>query len=153
MLGESHNAGVEAALNDFGAIKHASMLTPAFWKEVASNVKAQAIGHPLEALKQIRAGTLFNHDTGLYHHGLPKTLGSWASNLALPAAMTALFAHLSPPGSRGELVGGMAGRTVGSLLGGPLGGVVGQVGGGMLLAPVGQAVGKAYDGRGSNEQE
>jgi len=125
MLGVSHRAGVAAALNDFGATKHASMLTPEFWKDVARNVKVQAVGHPLEALKQIRAGTLFKPETGLYHQGLPRTLGSWAANLAAPAVMTALFAHLSPPGSRGELIGDMAGRTVGSLLGGPLGGVVG----------------------------
>jgi len=140
--------GILAALDAFG-VKHAHFLspfaTPAFWKDVAHSARVQAVGHPIEAVKQIRDGTLFNPETGLYHHGLPSTAKQLIGTLAIPAAMTGLFASMNPPGSRGELIGDMAGRTVGSLLGAPLGGVVGNIAGGMALSSVGRTLGKQFD--------
>jgi len=112
---------------------------------VATNVRNEMFGHPVEAYKQFRQGTLFKPGTGLYHQGLPRTPGSIAATFALPAAMTMLMAKLNPEVGRGELAGSMAGNVAGSLLGGPLAGSVGRVGGGMLLAPVGQALGRQFD--------
>jgi len=136
----SHQAGVTAALRNFAVAKYAGFLS-----DVVSSTRHQAFGRPLEALKQIRSGTLFNPETGLYHHGLPRTIGGIAGSLAVPLALTALFAKLNPVGSRGELVGDMIGRTTGSLLGGPLLGAAGQVGGGMLLSNVGRELGRQFD--------
>jgi len=140
MLDLSHQAGVTAALRDFAVVKHAGFLG-----DVVSTARHQAFGHPLEALKQIRSGTLFNSETGLYHHGLPRTMGQIAGSLAVPLALTAVFAKLNPAGSRGELIGDMVGRTTGSLLGAPLLGAAGQVGGGMLLSNVGRELGRQFD--------
>ena len=145
MYAHSTQAGVLAALRTYGLSKHANVFSPAFWKEVATTTRNQAVGHPVEALKQIRAGTLFKPGTGLYHQGLPRTVGSVAGSLAVPLALTALFAKMSPESSRGEVVGDMLGRTAGSMLGGPLAGTVGTVGGGMLLANAGRAIGSHFD--------
>jgi len=151
MSARSTNAGVVAALQAFGLTKHAGVLSPEFWKEVATSTRNQAFGHPVEAAKQIRAGTLFKPGTGLYHQGLPRTAGSIAGSLAMPLALTALFAKMSPESSRGEVVGDMLGRTAGSMLGGPLAGTVGTVGGGMLLANAGRAIGSHFDPKPSVE--
>jgi hypothetical protein len=140
----SHQAGVVAALRDFAVVKYAG-----FWGDVASAARTQAFGHPLEALKQLREGSLFHPETGLYAKGLPRTLGATAGTLAVPLALTALFAKMSPEGSRGEVAGEMIGRTTGSLLGGPLAGVAGQIGGGMLLSNVGRELGRQFDGSAS----
>lgn len=134
------HAGVAEALRTFALTKSSGFLG-----DVASSVATQAFGHPREALKQIRAGTLFHPETGLYHKGLPRTVGALAGSLAVPLGLTAMFAKMSPEGHRGELVGDMIGRTTGSLLGGPLAGVAGQVGGGMLMSNVGRAVGRQFD--------
>lgn len=147
MLDLSRHAGVQSALRAF-AIKEAGFLG-----DVLSTARTQAFGHPLEAIKQIREGTLFKPGTGLYHQGLPRTVGSLAANLALPAALTALFAHMSPPESRGALIGDMVGRTTGSLLGAPLAGVAGQIGGGMLLSNVGRELGRQFDTASSQKDE
>jgi len=136
----SHQAGVTEALRDFAVSKYAGLLS-----DVLSTARRQAFGQPLEALKQIRSGTLFNPETGLYHHGLPRTLGGIAGSLAIPLGLTALFAKMNPEGSRGEVIGDMVGRTTGSLLGSPLLGAAGQVGGGMLLSNVGRELGRQYD--------
>jgi hypothetical protein len=140
MLDLSRQAGVAAALRDFSAAKFAG-----FFGDVLSSARTQAFGHPLEALKQIRSGTLFHPETGLYSKGLPNSLGSLTGSLAVPLALTALFAHSSPEGQRGEVVGDMVGRTMGSVLGGPLAGVAGQIGGGMLLSNVGRSLGRQFD--------
>jgi len=136
----SHQAGVIAALRNFAVAKYAG-----FWGDVASSAKRQAFGQPGEAFKQLREGTLFKPETGLYHQGLPRSIGGIAGSLAVPLALTALFAKMNPSGSRGELVGDMIGRTTGSLLGGPLLGAAGQVGGGMLLSNVGRELGRQFD--------
>jgi len=141
----SHSAGVQAALHDFALTKRASVLSPEFWKDVGRSARTQAFGHPGEAFKQIREGTLFKPEEGLYYKGLPRSLGSLAGSLAVPLGLTALFAKMSPEGSRGEVIGDMIGRTTGSLLGGPLAGVAGQIGGGMLLSNVGRALGQRFD--------
>lgn len=137
----SHKAGVADALRAFAVTK-----TAGFWGDVASTARTQAFGHPLEAAKQIRSGTLFHPEKGLYAKGLPNSVGSLAGSLAIPLALTALFAKMSPAGSRGEVIGDMIGRTTGSLLGAPLAGVAGQVGGGMLLSNVGRELGRQFDG-------
>lgn len=143
----NHRAGVVAALQDFALVKHAG-----FWGDVATTARHQAFGHPLEALKQIGSGTLFNPETGLYHHGLPRTMGGIAGSIAVPLALTALFAKMSPPENRGELIGDMVGRTTGSLLGGPLFGAAGQVGGGMLLSNLGRELGRHFDSSASPQK-
>ena len=141
-------AGVAAALDAFG-VKHANFLSPlatsAFWKDVAHSARLQAVGQPLKAFRQIRDGTLFNPETGLYHHGLPHSAKHLIGSLAFPVGMSALFASLSPPGSRGALVGDMVGRTAGSMLGHPLGGVVGSTAAGMALAEAGRSIGQQFD--------
>lgn len=139
-----HNAhyqqGVNAAMQVFTGVKHAG-----FWGDVATDTRQQLFGHPVQAYRQFRKGTLFKPGTGLYHQGLPRSAGAIAATLAMPAMMTLLAAKLNPEAGRGALIGNMAGNVAGSLVGGPLGGAVGRIGGGMLLAPVGQALGNQFD--------
>jgi hypothetical protein len=108
-------------------------------------VKRQGIGHPREALKQFRSGTLFKPGSGLIANGLPRSKGEIAAMLALPLIGSVMSAQANPEIGGGEIAGDFAGRTVGSLLGAPTLGAAGQLGGSMLLAPVGRAVGKAFD--------
>ena len=65
--------------------------------------------------------------------------------LAVPTAMGALMAKLSPPENRGEAVGSAIGNAAGSLLGGPVAGIAGQIGGGMLLSNVFGSLGRQID--------
>lgn len=146
MFDLSRQAGIATALQHFAVTKAAGFLG-----DVASSARTQAFGHPIEAIKQIRDGALFKPETGLYYKGLPRSLGALAGNLAVPLAMTAMFAKMSPEGTRGQVVGDMVGRTAGSLLGGPLAGVAGQVGGGMLLSNVGREVGRQFDSQPEQE--
>lgn len=146
MFDLSRQAGIVTAMRTFAVTK-----TAGFLGDVASSARTQAFGHPLEAIKQIREGTLFKPESGLYYKGLPRTLGALAGNLAIPLAMTAVFAKMSPEGTRGQAIGDMLGRTTGSLLGGPLAGVAGQVGGGMLLSNVGREVGRQFDSQPEQE--
>jgi hypothetical protein len=140
MLELIRQAGVRAALLNFSATKCAGFLS-----DTLASARQQAFGQPTEALKQLREGTLFKPETGLYYQGLPRTFGQLAGNLVVPLAMTAAMAHLNPAGGRGELVGDMVGRITGSMLGHPVLGTAGGIGGGMLLSNLGGALGRQYD--------
>lgn len=131
----AQQTGAAQALRVYGLEKQAGV--------VMDTLKRIAVGHPQQALKQLRKGTLYSAG-GLGRDAfVPDGPLSAALMYGFPAWH--LYNDLKEPAeSRGSAVGGTIGGFIGGGLGQPLG-LLGTLAGNTLLTPLGRAIGSSFD--------